>query len=90
MGQQSRARQATRYGSARGFGLDDRIAGGAGALGTYDTDHLERGRDVLEDLGDVFTQRLERTATGRARVHFRGMGLRLTRQVVRQRASTGA
>ena len=85
MRQQPGSGQAARDRPTRRLGLDDGIARATGALGPDDPDHLERGRDILEDLADILAQWFEVAATGRTGIGLWGKRLRLARQVIRQR-----
>jgi hypothetical protein len=89
MRQQAGTGQAARDRSIRCRRLHDLIAARTGQLGAYLADDLERGRNILQELGDVFTQRLECTATSRAGGLFRGVRLGLAREVHRQRTPDG-
>lgn len=85
MGQQARAGQAPGNWPADGRGLDHRVATPAGQLGPDMADHLETGRDIVEDFRDIFTQRLQVTATIRAARRFGFVHHGFPRQMVGER-----
>ena len=85
MCQQSRPGQAALNRAARRRRLHDHIATRAAQLGTHVADHLEAGRHVLQNLGDIFAELLQRAAALRAGLLLWLMGLDLARQMLGQR-----
>ena len=83
--QQSRSGQAARDRTARRFRLHDLVAARAGQLRPHLPDHFEARRNVLQDLRNVFAQRLQLAAAVRTGRLLRQNLPRLARQLFRQR-----
>ena len=60
MGQQSRSGEAALDRTARRRRLHDAIATRAAELRANMADHLETGRNILHNLGDIFAELLQR------------------------------
>ena len=69
------------------FRLHNLVAVRAGQLRPHLLDHLEVGRNVLQDLGDIFAQSFQRAAAVRTGRFLRQNRPLLARQMTRQRPS---
>src|SRR5258708_7068094 len=86
-GEEARSGEPRMDGGAGGRCMRDAVASGTANPWAQMTDDLEAGGEVLENLGDVFAELLQSTATGRTALSLREVGVDLTRQMVGQRPS---